>query len=40
MQREVPRTGNPHPRSFSPGVASPIIWKPSMPGRSKMKQVH
>jgi len=35
IQREVPRTGYPHPRSFSPGIASPEIWKFSMPGPSR-----
>ena len=39
IQRVVPRTGYPHPRSLSPGTASPIIWKFSMPGPSKKKQL-
>lgn len=36
MQSEVPRTGNPQPESLPPGFASPIIWKPSIPGPSSI----
>lgn len=38
MQREVPRTGYPHPKSLFPGLASPIIWKPSIPGPSSIRK--
>lgn len=39
MQRDVPRTGNPQPNSLNPGLASPIIWKPSIPGPSSEVRV-
>ena len=38
IQSVVPRTGNPQPRTFSPGIASPIIWNPSIPGPSVSKE--
>lgn len=39
IQREVPRTGYPQPRSLFPGLASPIIWKPSIPGPSSVTKL-
>lgn len=40
IQRAVPLTGYPHPRSWFPGMASPTIWNPSIPGPSKLKLRH
>ena len=38
MHSDVPRTGNPQPKSLPPGFASPLIWNPSIPGPSSSEK--